>query len=212
MASALSPGEQFYRDALARIGREAVQVVDIGGGLRISRERGNRYDPAVAAWAAPLLAGCEYLILDPVPTYRPNLVGDLKALPFRDGSCDAILCIAVLEHVDDPFTACAEMCRALRPGGLCLLFAPFCYNEHREPGYYDDYFRFTPSGLRRVLRGFRQVDVVASAGRAETLAALSPLGRYRRSRALGRALDGLVGRFKPDRHKVTLGYFALAVK
>ena len=41
---------------------------------------------------------------------------DLAALPFRDKSFDFVICIQVLEHVDDPGAACEELMRVAHRG------------------------------------------------------------------------------------------------
>jgi SAM-dependent methyltransferase len=41
---------------------------------------------------------------------------DLAALPFRDKSFDVVVCIQVLEHVDDPGPACEELMRVAHRG------------------------------------------------------------------------------------------------
>jgi SAM-dependent methyltransferase len=47
-----------------------------------------------------------------------------EELPFDDGSFDVVLSYDVLEHVDDPARAIAEMTRVLRPGGTFLAVFP----------------------------------------------------------------------------------------
>ncbi len=47
--------------------------------------------------------------------------GDARALPFRDGRFDTVLCTFALCGVPDERAALAEMARVLRPGGLLLL-------------------------------------------------------------------------------------------
>ena len=71
----------FFRNALTRMVFDAKAVIDIGGALRISRERGDRYD-SEHEWMRKLLSGVEYKILDPVETYHPDIVGDIHSLPF----------------------------------------------------------------------------------------------------------------------------------
>ncbi len=57
---------------------------------------------------------------------RPNidLRMDLRAAPLREGSFDALLCVHVLEDIDDDATAMAELQRLLRPGGWALVSVP----------------------------------------------------------------------------------------
>ena len=44
--------------------------------------------------------------------------GDVRALPFADGSLSVVLSGGLLEHFRDPAPVIREMARALRPGGL----------------------------------------------------------------------------------------------
>lgn len=49
---------------------------------------------------------------------------DVSALPFQDGSLDAIYCSHVLQDVPDDCRALAEFYRVLRPGGWAILNVP----------------------------------------------------------------------------------------
>ena len=44
-----------------------------------------------------------------------------ERLPFKDGGCDVLYCISVLEHIPDFENTVREMARVLNPGGLCLI-------------------------------------------------------------------------------------------
>ncbi len=49
------------------------------------------------------------------------LRGDASALPFRDGSFDAVCCFAALYLIEDPMRAVEEIVRVLAPGGRVAL-------------------------------------------------------------------------------------------
>jgi SAM-dependent methyltransferase len=73
-----------------------------------------------------------------------------QRLPFADSTFDAVLSIAVLEHVDDPMACAAEILRVLKPGGLVFASVPFLQPEH---GYPSHYFNATRFGLRKLFQG-----------------------------------------------------------
>lgn len=54
----------------------------------------------------------EEIVLD----QRPFLLLDIHDLPFADKSVDYIYCSHVIEHIDDPLLACAEMMRVGKAG------------------------------------------------------------------------------------------------
>lgn len=83
-----------------------------------------------------------------------GLVADAQDLPFIDETFDAVLAIAVLEHVADPFRAVAEMRRVLKPEGFVYSVTPFMQQVHM--GRFD-FTRFTALGHRRLFRWFDEV-------------------------------------------------------
>ncbi|HUO57548.1 MAG TPA: class I SAM-dependent methyltransferase [bacterium] len=80
--------------------------------------------------------------------------------PVRDRSVDFILCTETLEHIPEPKVFLKEAQRVLRPSGRILLTVPFAARWHFIPY---DYWRYTPSGLERLLlgAGFDKVSVYA---------------------------------------------------
>jgi SAM-dependent methyltransferase len=76
-----------------------------------------------------------------------DVIGANQALPFLDESFEAVISLNVLEHVDDPFLAAAEIRRVLRPGGMLYVDVPFMQTEH---GYPEHYFNVTRMGLRKL--------------------------------------------------------------
>lgn len=87
-----------------------------------------------------------------------DVLGDLSALPFADGSFDATLNVVTLEHVREPALVIEELARVLAPGGRLLIVAPHEWEEHQQP---HDYFRYTRYGLQYLLEraGFREIHI-----------------------------------------------------
>ena len=78
-----------------------------------------------------------------------------EALPFKDGSFDAVISVAVLEHVRDPFRCAREIVRVLKPGGELICVVPFLQPEH---GYPHHYYNMAPQGLRALFERELTID------------------------------------------------------
>lgn len=70
-----------------------------------------------------------------------GLVSNSLPLPLADGCADKIVCMEVLEHVDQPEPFMAELVRMGRPGAQYLLSVPAPVGEHLQqgiapPGYF----------------------------------------------------------------------------
>jgi SAM-dependent methyltransferase len=151
----------LWRDLAAELPRARGVVLDVGCGAQPYR---------------PLLGpGVTYIGIDTAAAARdfgyerPDVrlfEGDVW--PVEDASVDVVLATETLEHVPDPGRFLAEAARCLRPGGELVLSVPFAARWHFVP---HDYWRFTPSGLARLLdaAGFGEVRVLAR-GNAVTVA------------------------------------------
>ena len=95
-----------------------------------------------------------------------HIVGDAAALPFVDGSIDAALSLALLEHVPDSARSVAEMHRVLKRGGLVYCEIPFLQVFHAAPS---DYRRFTDIGIRQLFREFEEVELGVCVGPSSAL-------------------------------------------
>ncbi len=204
------PWDTFFREKVTRIITEKKTVIDIGGTFRIDKKRNNRLNPE-NAWIADLLKekGTDYKILDYVDTYHPDIVGDIQDLPFKENSQEAIVCLAVLEHVENPIKAAQELYRVLEEGGMCLVYVPFLYYYHAHKGYYGDYWRFTEDGLRFIFKPFKTFEISNVRGPVETLIRLSPLGRWRAMCSIGYVIDKAAGKLGS---KQTSGYYVFLEK
>ncbi len=58
--------------------------------------------------------------------------GDMRALPIRNGSFDAVYCISVLEHTSEYESIIAEFHRVLRPGGRLVVTFDLSLDGKRE--------------------------------------------------------------------------------
>lgn len=94
--------------------------------------------------------------VDSSPTAHADIIGDVYDLPFEDGSFKSVLCTELLEHLSEPQKAVDEIHRVLSTPGKLILTTRFLYPRHGEP---QDYFRYTPEGLRHLLRHFSTVSI-----------------------------------------------------
>jgi SAM-dependent methyltransferase len=115
-----------------------------------------------------------------------DVLGVAEVLPFVDNAFDAVISIAVLEHVRDPFSAAREIMRVLKPGGRLICCVPFLQPFH---GYPNHYYNMTHVGLANLFRELKVVDqkVVSATGPIHTLVWI-----------LGCWLSGLEGKTKQD--------------
>jgi SAM-dependent methyltransferase len=107
--------EAFFAGIVPKPGRRTLEV-GCGEG-RVARDLVQRGHQVVAVDMSPTLVG-HAAEVDPDGRY---LVADAAALPFRDGSFDAVVAYNSLMDVDDMRAAVAEAARVLEPGGrLCV--------------------------------------------------------------------------------------------
>ena len=116
-----------------------------------------------------------YVGVDPVENPRAELRGPIEALPVEDGSFDLVLCLQVLEHVDEPARGIGELARATRAGGRVLLSTHGTIVYHPNPV---DLWRWTGAGLERLFAAngdWASVTVSAACGTTSTLAMLNAI-------------------------------------
>jgi SAM-dependent methyltransferase len=82
---------------------------------------------------------------------------NILSLPFSDNQFDYVVSDQVLEHVEgDPQTVFDETFRILKPGGIAIHTTCFINPIHEYP---DDFWRFTPQGLKYLGRKFSSIEV-----------------------------------------------------
>lgn len=102
----------------------------------------------------PLFEGRRFLGTDMRSGPGVDRLEDLRSLTFAAGEVGTALCLDTLEHCADPLTACRELHRVLREGGVCVLSSVMFFPIHAYP---HDYWRFTPEGFRALLAPFEDV-------------------------------------------------------
>ncbi len=143
----------------------------------------------------PLFAGRPFTGTDVRPGPGVDRVEDLRALSLDDGSVGTAICLDTLEHCEDPPAAGRELARVVAPaGGVCVVTSVMLFGIH---GYPEDYFRFTPAGLRALLAGFDDV-WVAGIGDPDIPSVVVGVGA--RGRALGLSLERLPALAAAQRH------------
>ncbi|HXV23718.1 MAG TPA: class I SAM-dependent methyltransferase [Alphaproteobacteria bacterium] len=113
---------KLFSRELSRLGlSEHSRILDIGTGtganLRLLRQIGmhrvvglDESDTAIRFCAARGLGAVQQ--------------GDIRRLPFEDGTFDLVLATDVIEHVEEDAQAIAEIRRVLAPGGYALVTVP----------------------------------------------------------------------------------------
>ncbi len=75
---------------------------------------------------------------------RVDIVGDFctDPAPMPPQSADTILCLSVMEHVEDPFALMRNLAAILRPGGHLFIWTPFAYTDGHMGPDGPDFWRF----------------------------------------------------------------------
>jgi SAM-dependent methyltransferase len=128
------------------------RVLEIGAGE--DRRRG--------CFIPPVEDADLWLTLDLDPAARPHVIANLLRLPLPPGAFDAALCLEMIEYVDDPLQALAELRRALAPGGALIMSVPFMHHADAP----SDRWRLTGSGWRMLLdrAGFEVLELHSQGG------------------------------------------------
>lgn len=151
----VSPEKKSTRENVKKLvallaDRKRPKVLVIGGG---TRGQGTE-----ALYAAP---DVEIIAFDIYLSDRVDFVADAHHIPLSDGSVDAVLVQAVLEHVLQPEQVVREIWRVLADDGIVYAETPFLQQVHEGPY---DFTRFTDSGHRYLFRQFALIDAGTSGG------------------------------------------------
>lgn len=139
------------RGASPTVLREVTRFLGRGEGrslLDVAAGTGNYAEAFAARGFRATLADVELaMVARSVPKVGRGrqVVADAAALPFRDGSFDAAVCINAIHLFDDPLAALCEARRVLRDGPLC--FTAFTH-ENVSALFVFEYFGLDPHGER----------------------------------------------------------------
>jgi len=193
------------RAHIVRQTRTAQRILDVGAGMR---------DHGQA------LAGrVETLDLNDVEDgdklTRPDILGDVcSAFPdWMQGRYDAVIALAILEHVYDPPAAIQNFRLALKPGGRLFLYVPWMWRYHAPRNLmFQDYQRLSRDGLASALRDFEDVTLYPLRGKYSAILNMLKFWKPRVEKTFGPAINRLVdARASAWRNTIQAsGYFAEA--
>jgi SAM-dependent methyltransferase len=122
---------------------ESLSVLDVGGRIQPYRELlGTRCT--------------RYVAIDVSATQLVDVIAQAERLPFPDRQFDLIFCTQVLEYIPEPGLVIGEIYRTLKTGGFLLLSAPAVFPRDSD----NEYWRFLPCALKRLLSSFSSIEVV----------------------------------------------------
>jgi SAM-dependent methyltransferase len=149
--------EILSRDVILGRAGEGMRFLDVGGGdgsltYLLGVRPGLNYDAELHAQNGGLFeVKYEYYGIDLRQSGKPRtIVGDIcdPALVGNNAQFgeffDVIYSNNAFEHFASPWIAAENIVAMLKPGGVCVIIAPFSLRYHEVPG---DYFRFTHTGL-----------------------------------------------------------------
>lgn len=86
---------------------------------------------------------------------------DVMEMPYNNDSFDYVIADQVFEHVRKPWLAASEIERVLKPGGWAVITSCLMNFIHGIP---EDYFRFTPDGLKVLFENLSYIEQAEGQG------------------------------------------------
>ena len=106
-----------------------------------------------------------------------DICSDLNALETK---YNKIICIAILEHVYDPFKAVTNLKKMLKNDGKIYGMVPYLYHYHAPQDLnFQDYFRFSKDALAYLFRDFSEVELYPIRGRVSSSFHMMFAGRWK---------------------------------
>ena len=110
--------------------------------------------------------GNRWTTLDKESKWKPDILVDITKNKIPDNTFDLVIMVQTLEHIWDYKKALSEIYRITKD--KVIIDCPFMYEFHQDKlrpvdwQYSDDYWRFTPAAMNRLLEevGFKKVDIL----------------------------------------------------
>ena len=113
----------------------------------------------------------------------PDILFDICSddLDILENRYDKIICIAILEHVYNPFKAINNLKKMLKPNGIIFGYVPYLYHYHAPKDLkFQDYFRFSKDALSYLFKDFKDVELFPVRGRFSSPLNLLFAGRWKK--------------------------------
>ena len=147
---------EFRNEILSEI-KSDMSILDIGKSMR------DKYEKIICKEKKTL----DLNIFNDYPDYQFDLSGELignNSILFN--KFDAIICLAVLEHVYNPFIAINNIKSMLKKNGILFGYVPFLYHYHAPKNLeFQDFFRYSKDGVAYLLKDFKEIKLYPVRGR-----------------------------------------------
>ena len=112
----------------------------------------------------------------------PDIICDICSdISGLENKYNKIICIAILEHVYDPFSAISNLKKMLKDNGIIYGYVPYLYYYHAPNDLkFQDYFRFSKDALAYLFKGFSDVELFPVRGRISTPLNIMFAGRWKK--------------------------------
>ena len=158
-----------FRDKILRNIDTSDFVLDIGKGMR------NKFSQIKSK-------NIETLDVNEFDDY-PDIIFDLcdNLDSMLVNKYDKIICLAILEHVYNPFLAVDNLKRMLKDNGIIYGYVPYLYHYHAPKDLkFQDYFRFSKDALTYLFKDFSEVTLFPVRGRISTPLNILFAGRWKK--------------------------------
>ena len=112
----------------------------------------------------------------------PDIICDICSnIEGLEKKYDKIICLAILEHVYDPFKAVGNLKKMLKDDGIIYGYVPYLYYYHAPRDLkFQDYFRFSKDALAYLFKDFKDIELFPIRGRISSPLNILFAGRWKK--------------------------------